>query len=145
MRVKYKEDPKAWRKSTLFTVVGLLLLSGLLRWRQVLTGGAWAGAVAVLLLLGWRSGLRPSLFRRYYRFSTWAGFWSSQWVARAILVLIFGVIIVPAGIIFASARQRSVAPQTRGRCDKLLEARQARRFARSIVLAPYRIYWATTR
>ena len=99
MRVKYKEDPKAWRKSTLFTVVGLLLLSGLLRWRQVLTGGAWAGAVAVLLLLGLAVCLRPSLFRRYYRFSTWAGFWSSQWVARAILVLIFGVIIVPAGII----------------------------------------------
>jgi hypothetical protein len=99
MRVKYKEDPKAWRKSTLFTVVGLLLLSGLLRWRQVLTGEAWAGAVAVLLLLGLAVCLRPSLFRGYYRFSTWAGFWSSQWVARAVLVIIFALIIVPAGII----------------------------------------------
>src|SRR6266851_1049946 len=98
MKIKYQEDPRTWRKSTLFSVLGLLILSLILWWRHALATQVWGVAVAVLVCVGILTWLRPRFFRGYYRFSTWAGFWSSQWVARAVLALMFLVIIVPAGV-----------------------------------------------
>jgi hypothetical protein len=99
MNVKYKEDPTAWRKSTLLTVLGLAILSSLLRWRHVLPAEGWIAVLVVLGCIGTTSWLRPQWFRGYHRFSTWAGFWSSQCVARVVLVLIFFILIMPAGLI----------------------------------------------
>lgn len=99
MRIRYKEDPGAWRKSTLLSALALAVLSCLLRWRHALTAGAWAGTLGVLVGVALTVCARPQWFRGYYRFSTWAGFWSSQGVARVALALLFVFVIVPAGII----------------------------------------------
>lgn len=99
MKIRYKEDPRAWRKSTLLTVLGLALLSSLLRWRRVLGSEVWLGALAVLSCVAAAACIRQGAFRAYYRFSTWAGFWSSQAVARVILTLMFFLIFLPAGLL----------------------------------------------
>ena len=99
MKVKYKEDPRAWRKSTLLSVVGLLLVTSILFWRHLIASGLWLTIVLVLLCVGvWRPSSRR-WFRGYYRFSTWAGFWSSQAVARVLLVVFFIVLITPAALV----------------------------------------------
>jgi hypothetical protein len=99
MKIKFKEDPRAWRQSTLLSALGLLILSSLLRWRHVLAPRTWTAVVAVLAALAIVVWVRPQWFRGYYRFSTWAGFWSSQCVARLALVLLFIVVIVPASLV----------------------------------------------
>ena len=99
MKIKYTENPADWRKSTLLTVLGLALVSSLLRWRHVLSSPVWIGVLAAMGCIAVAAGLRPQAFRPYYRFSTWAGFWSSQAVARAALFAMFLVILVPAGVL----------------------------------------------
>lgn len=99
MKPKYKQDPGAWRKSTLLSVLGVLIVSSLLCWRRVLPTGAWLVLVVVLAVVGILAWLRPQWFRGYYRFSTWAGFWSSQVVAWVMLALLFALVIAPAGIV----------------------------------------------
>ena len=99
MKVKYKEDPRAWRKSTLLTMLGVALLSCLLRWRRVLPVQAWLGLLCILTIVAVICWARPTWFRGYYRFSTWAGFWSSQAVARVFLAVLFFLALTPAGLI----------------------------------------------
>jgi hypothetical protein len=96
MNIRYQENPSAWRKSTLLTVLGLAILSGLLRWRHVLSTGQWLVVLAVLGGAALLAALRPRWFRGYYRFSTWAGVWSSQYVARVFLALLFFLVLTPA-------------------------------------------------
>lgn len=64
-----------------------------------MTQGAWAGTLVGLVGVASVAWFRPQHFRAYYRFSTWAGFWSSQCVARIVLALIFVVVVVPAGLV----------------------------------------------
>jgi hypothetical protein len=99
MKVKYKEDPRAWRKNTLLTVLGISVLSSVLRWRQVLSVWVWIFILLVAVCIATSAWVRPQWFRGYYRFSTWSGFWSSQWVARAFLMLMFLFLILPAAVI----------------------------------------------
>ena len=94
MNIRYQENPSAWRKSTLLTVLGLAILSGLLRWRHVLSTGQWLVVLAVLGGAALLAALRPRWFRGYYRFSTWAGVWSSQYVARVFLALLFFLVLI---------------------------------------------------
>jgi hypothetical protein len=99
MKIRYKEDPRAWRKNVLLTGLGIFLLSSVLRWRHILSTPAWTSVVLILVCVATAAWFRPRWFRGYYRFSTWAGFWSSQAVARVFLVLIFIGLIVPAGLL----------------------------------------------
>src|SRR5215472_8213008 len=99
MNVKYSDDPKAWRKSTLLSVLALLILDALSWWRHVLSPVTARGLLVVLFAFGLASWIRPRIFHGYYRFSTWAGYWSSQWVARVVLTLIFALLIVPLAIV----------------------------------------------
>jgi len=99
MNIRYKEEPGSWRNSVLFALVPLLVLAALLFWRHILSRHLWLAITLTLLLLGVLACVRPSLFRGFYHASTWAGFWSSQAVARVFLVLLFLVVIVPAGVV----------------------------------------------
>ena len=99
MNVRYKEDPAAWRKSTLLTVLGVALVSTVLRWRHALAPSGWGAVLVVLACVAIAAWFQPRWFRGYYRFSTWAGIWSSQWVARGVLALLFALLITPAGVI----------------------------------------------
>lgn len=99
MKIKYKEDPRAWSKSTLLTVLGVALLSCLLRWRHVLSVQTWLILLVMLAVVAITCLVWPKWFRGYYRFSTWAGFWSSQAVARVFLAGLFFLVLTPAGFI----------------------------------------------
>lgn len=108
MKVRLKEDPKEWRKATLLTVVALAVLSSLLCWRRLLPQPAWATALAGLATVGLSATVQPGWFRGYYRVSTRLGFWLSQWLAHALLALMFLVLIVPLGFLLRLAGKDSL-------------------------------------
>lgn len=99
MRVKLKEDPKEWRKSTWLTLGGVALLSSVLRWRHILAQRVWLSVLALCALIAVMAWLQPRWFRGYYRVSTRAGFWLSQALARVILVLVFLLLITPLALL----------------------------------------------
>ena len=79
-------------------MLGVALVFSVLRWRHVLNWGNWTVAIVVLATVALVAWFCPGLFRSYYRFSTWAGFYSSQAVARVALAVIFAIVIVPAAL-----------------------------------------------
>jgi hypothetical protein len=99
MKVRYNENPQAWRNSVLFVLAPLIVLATLLHWRHVISREAWLVSIVALLSLGILVWARPTWFRGFYRASTWAGFWSSQLVARVLLAGLFMLMIVPAGVL----------------------------------------------
>jgi hypothetical protein len=103
MNIRYKEDPRAWRNSVLFSLAPLIVLAALLHWRHFISREAWLGATLTLFLIGILACAKSAWFRGFYRASTWAGFWSSQAVARVLLGLLFVVIMVPVGFLLRLA------------------------------------------
>ncbi len=103
MRLNYKEDPKEWRKSTLLTLLGLAIVSSLLRWRKHLPANAWYVVLTVLTVVAICAVLQPRWFRGWYRLSLWLGFHSSQFIGRCVLILFFIFIITPLGFILRLA------------------------------------------
>src|SRR5262245_26000872 len=99
MKLRFKEDPKEWRKSMLLTLLGLALLSSVLRWRHVLQVAIWVEILFGLAIVALAAWIRPRWFRGFYRFSIRVGFWSSQVVVRILLFLIFFFFITPLGVI----------------------------------------------
>jgi hypothetical protein len=97
MKLIYKEDPKAWRKSTLLTALGLAILSSLLRWRRHLAVNVWLSLLAVLGVVAICAVLQPRWFRGWYRLSLRLGFYSSQFMGRCVLVIFFVFIVTPLG------------------------------------------------
>ena len=97
MKLNLKDEPQHWRKSALLAAFGLMLMSSLLRWRQVLTTPVWLAilsALALVLLTAW---LRPRWFRGYHLFSMRLGFALSRIIGRVLLVLFFLFILTPVG------------------------------------------------
>ncbi len=97
MKLKFQEEPKEWRKSTLLTALGLALLLSLARWRKHLTATHWYIALGLLALIAVAAVLQPRWFRGWYRLSLRLGFYSSQFIGRCVLLLFFAVIITPLG------------------------------------------------
>ncbi len=97
MKLKFKEDPREWRKSTWLTVVGLALLGSVLRWRRVIPSSAWLTGLSVLALTALAVWVRPVWFRGYYRVSLRAGVALSQVLARVVLALLFFILLTPLG------------------------------------------------
>jgi hypothetical protein len=99
MKLKFKEDPKEWRKAVLFGALGLAILSSLLRWRRVLPPRWWMAALSLLVVLALTACVRPRWFRGYYRFGTRIGYAVSQVAARVLLALIFFLVLTPLGLL----------------------------------------------
>lgn len=99
MKLKFKEDPKEWRKSTLLTVLGLALLSSLARWRRHTANEKWLTFLAVLGVVAMCAVLQPRWFRGWYRLSLRLGFYSSQFIGRCVLAVFFILILTPLGIL----------------------------------------------
>ncbi|HEV2207958.1 MAG TPA: hypothetical protein VG167_04240 [Verrucomicrobiae bacterium] len=99
MGLRLKEQPKEWRKATWLTLLGLGLLSSVLRWRHVLAGRTWLSALSVLAALALLAWAKPGWFRGYYRLSMRLGYWLAQGVARVALALVFVCLITPLGIV----------------------------------------------
>jgi predicted acyltransferase len=103
MNLKLKEEPREWRKQALLAILGLAVLSSLLRWRRVLPQHLWLAVLVVLaggVICAW---LRPSWFRGYYRFSMRLGFVVSQAMGFVALVFFFLFILTPVGFILRLA------------------------------------------
>lgn len=103
MKLIFKEDPKEWRKSALLTVLGLAMVSSLLRWRRHLPPEAWPVLLAVLAAVALCALLQPRWFRGWYRLSLRLGFYSSQFISHCVLVLFFFLLITPLGIVLRLA------------------------------------------
>jgi hypothetical protein len=99
VKLKLKEEPKEWRKAAWMSALGLALLSSLLRWRRVLPVTAWEAVLCLLAALAVVAALRPRWFRGYYRFSAKLGFGLSQAAGRALLALIFFIVVTPLGLV----------------------------------------------
>ena len=97
MKLTFKEDPREWRKSALLTALGLALISSLLRWRKHLPAKVWLAALAVLGFVALVAVLQPRWFRGWYRLSLRLGFYSSQLLGRAVLLVFFIFILTPLG------------------------------------------------
>jgi hypothetical protein len=97
MKLKFKEDPKEWRKSALLTALGLAILSSLMHWRRHLPQNFWLAALAALAMASLCALLQPRWFRGWYRLSLRLGFYSSQFIGRCVLLLFFIFIITPLG------------------------------------------------
>jgi hypothetical protein len=99
MKPKLKEEPKEWRKAAWMSALGLALLSSLLCWRRVLPAPACGLALCLLAALAGAAALQPRWFRGYYRFSAKLGFGLSQMAGRAILALLFFIVVTPLGLV----------------------------------------------
>jgi hypothetical protein len=108
MKLKLKEDPKEWRKTAWMSALGLAVLSSLLRWRQHLAGPAWAFVLCCVAVLALAAALQPPWFRGYYRFSMRLGFGLSQLAGRAVLAVLFFVLITPLGWIMRRSGKDSL-------------------------------------
>jgi hypothetical protein len=97
MKLKFKEDPKEWRKSALLTVLGLAIISSLMRWRKHLPEKFWLAFLALLAVAAIFALLQPRWFRGWYRLSLRLGFYSSQFIGRCVLLLFFIFIVTPLG------------------------------------------------
>lgn len=97
MKLKFKEEPKEWRKSALLTLGGVALMSTLLRWRHVIGQTAWLSALGIAAMLAVCACLNPRWFRGYYRLSLRLGFFLGQCLGRVVLTLFFLFIITPVG------------------------------------------------
>jgi len=98
MKLNYKEDPSEWRKSALLTAVGLAVLSSLLRWRRHLPFNLWLGVLIVLGIVAIIALLQPRWFRSWYRLSLRLGFYSSQFIGRCVLLVVFLFFLLPLGL-----------------------------------------------
>ena len=97
MKLKFKEDPKEWRKSALLTALGLAILSSLLRWRKHLPANYWIVWLAFLAIISICAYLKPRWFRGWYRLSLRLGFYASQFIGRGVLLVVFILVITPLG------------------------------------------------
>jgi len=103
MKLKFKEDPKEWRKSALLTALGLAILSSLLRWRRHLPVNAWYAVLGVLAIAAIIALFRPRWCRGWYRLSLRLGYYSSQFAGRVVLMLFFMLVLTPVGLVLRLA------------------------------------------
>ena len=103
MKLNLKDEPKEWRKSTLLTVLGLAVISLLLRWRGVLEDKMLLSALAGLAAIAVAALFQPRWFRGYHRFSMRLGFVISRFIGYIALVLFFIFILTPLGLILRLA------------------------------------------
>lgn len=103
MRLVFKEDPKAWRKQALLTLLGLGVITLLLTWRHKLSHPVGGGVLAVLALAAVGAMLQPRWFRGYYRLSMRLGFYFSQCLGYFILAVLFVFVVTPLGMVLRLA------------------------------------------
>ena len=97
MRLQLKEDPKEWRKAALLGLIGPAVISGVLRWRGVVSVTFLAAALVLIALAALCAWMRPRWFRGYYRFTTRLGFYIVLVLGRVVLTMLFFVILTPLG------------------------------------------------
>jgi hypothetical protein len=99
MKLKLKDEPKEWRKSTLLTIFGLVLMSLFLHWRGFLRDKIFFSALIVVAVVAVASLFRPRWFRGYHRLSMRMRLAISQFIGYAALILFFIFALTPIGLI----------------------------------------------
>ena len=99
MRLHFKEDPKEWRKVTLLGLIGPTVITGILRYRGVVSATFLTAVLAVIALVALCVCVRPAWFRGHYRFTTRLGFYTAQIFGKVVLGAVFFVILTPLGFI----------------------------------------------
>ena len=103
MKLQFKEDPKEWRKSALLALLGPAILISLLRWRRHLSVNVWLAVLGAIAVLAVGALMWPRHCRGWYRLSLRLGFYSSQFVGRVVLAVLFIFILTPLGIVLRLA------------------------------------------
>lgn len=103
MKLKFKEDPREWRKQAQLTALGLALVSSVLRWRKVLTPQMWLAALTFAAIVALAAQAKPRWFRGYYRLAMRFGFHFSKIFGFLALVGFFLFILTPAGLLMRLA------------------------------------------
>ena len=99
MKLRFKEDPKEWRKITLLGLIGPAAIFSILRYRGVVSTAALAAVLGLIALAALCACLRPRWFRGYYRFTTRVGFYTTQALGKVVLAVFFLVILTPIGCV----------------------------------------------
>ena len=97
MKLHFKEDPKEWRKAMLPGLIGPTVITGILRWRHVISSTSLVVVLALIALVALCACVRPRWFRGYYRFTTRLGFYTIQVFGKVVLAALFFVILTPFG------------------------------------------------
>ena len=97
MKLHFKEDPREWRKTTLTGLIGPAVITGILRWRGVISTGFLIAVIAVIAVIALCVCLRPRWFRGHYRFTLRLGFYTIPIVGKVVLVAFFFFILTPFG------------------------------------------------
>jgi hypothetical protein len=103
MKLRFKEDPKEWRKQALLTTLGLALVSSLLRWRKAIPSHLWLAVLTFAAAVAATAILKPAWFRAYYRLAMRFGYFFSKIFGFVALVAFFVVILTPVGLILRLA------------------------------------------
>ena len=99
MKLHFKEDPKEWRKVTLIGLIGPTVITGILRYRGVVSTTFLIPALAVIVLVALCAWVRPRWFRGHYRFTTRLGFYTTRIIGKVVLAALFLLIFTPFGLI----------------------------------------------
>lgn len=97
MRLRFKEDPKEWRKAALFRLVGPAVITSVMRWFGVVSATTLAAVLTLIALAALCACLRPRWFRSFYRFTTRLEFYVMQIMGSIALVAVFFLILTPIG------------------------------------------------
>lgn len=99
MRLRFKEDPREWRKFGLGSALVLALLTGLLCWRGWLPLPVAAAVLAALLAGALLALLQPRWLRGPYRMGLRVSLALGRVVAPLVLGAIFLLVLTPMGLL----------------------------------------------
>lgn len=116
MKLKFKEDPKEWRKSVLLPSVAIAVISSLLRWRKVIPERTWCVVLILAAIISTCACRQPRWFRSWYRVSMRLGFVTSQCLGHVFLILIFVGIVTPLGWILRLAGKDPLQLKPQPKC-----------------------------
>ena len=125
MKIRFKEDPREWRKSVWLTTLGLALVSSGLTYRGLLLVDAWLAILGALGLTAAAAAIRPAWFRGYYRVSLRAGVVLSHVVASVFLSLFFLLFLTPLGLLMRLSGKDLLHLKRRNPDSYWTETRQA--------------------
>ena len=98
MKVRFKEDRRAWRRFALEFAVAPLVVGGLLWWKDVLGPRGFAGLVAGLALFELSVFLFPRWNRAFYRGALTVSARVGHFMGQFLLTLLFFLLLTPVGL-----------------------------------------------
>jgi hypothetical protein len=99
MRPRLKEDPKEWRKFALLCGVMLLVVSGVLYWRKVVSIEVFYSAGAAVVGMAILVFVYPKAFRPIYRGAMTVSFAIGQVMGKVVLGAFYILVLTPLGLV----------------------------------------------